>query len=244
MNLTDIEYLYQLMDKQGFKHFAIYDHKRNPMRDQGNPDYTVSDAKDDLQNFLKYNSGVFIVEFRNSKTNAPSSKNYSFTIDNFKSEKPEQSGLGSFGGGGDLMEVIKAKDDRIEKLQSEMFANMISSTQRMHELQLEALRNEMKNSNGGNDKMLETAMTALSGMFGGGAGIGLSGLDTLDLEPVTKQTENNMPIMDDNRRKINAAVVSLMANDSSFADNITKLAELCQDNPMIYNMAISKLKDL
>ena len=242
MNLTDIEYLYQLMDKQGFKHFAIYDHKRNPMRDQGNPDYTVSDAKDDLQNFLKYNSGVFIVEFRNSKTNAPSSKNYSFTIDNFKSEKPEQSVLGSFGGGGDLMEVIKSKDERIEKLQSEMFANMISSTQRMHELQLEALRNEMKNSNGGNDKMLETAMTALSGMFGG-ANVGLSGIDTLELEQV-KQTENKAPIMDDNRKKINAAVVSLMNNDNEFADNITRLAELCQENPMIYKMAIAKLKDI
>ena len=56
------------------------------------------------------------------------------------------------------------------------------------------------------------------------------------------RTENNM--VDDTKRKINIAVVRLIQNDPEFANNISKLADLCEDNPMIYKMAISKLENL
>ena len=35
-----------------------------------------------------------------------------------------------------------------------------------------------------------------------------------------------------------------MDGDSEFAENISKLEDLCENNPMIYKMAISRLENL
>jgi hypothetical protein len=80
-------------------------------------------------------------------------------------------------------------------------------------------------------------------MFGGGSNIALSGFDTMDL-PVMETTKTNTikPMVDDNRQKINNAVVRLIKADKNFADNISKLADIADENPLIYNMAISKLQ--
>lgn len=241
MNLTNIKYLYDLMDKEGFTYFTVYDSKGSPMRDQCNESYSVEDAKADLSQFLEYNSGVFRVEFRRTKTNSPSTKNYSFTIDNFKQEEPIQ-GIGNSDMGTDYMSVIRAKDEKIDKLQSEMFANMMAAMNKQHELQVENLRKEMKDADGGNDALMQTAISALSGMFGGGSNIALSGLDTMDIP--TNTTINNTNMVDDKKKMINNAVVRLMKGDKDFAENISKLADLCDENPLIYNVAIGKLKAL
>ena len=249
MNLTNIKYLYDLMDKEGFTFFTIYDSKGSPMRDQCNPSYTVDDAKNDLSQFLEYNSGVFRVELRRTKQNNSTTKNYSFTIDNMKSDREDSMPMGNVGADMDYMSVIRAKDDKIDKLQSEMFANMMAAMNKQHELQVEALKNEYKNANGGNDQLMQSAISALSGMFGG-SNIGLSGIDTLS-SPVVEEKKhtvnnniNDNKMIDDEKKIINSAVVRLMNNDKDFANNITKLADLCEGNPLIYKMAIAKLEAL
>lgn len=243
MNLTNIKYLYDLMDKEHFTFFTIYDSKGSPMRDQCNENYSVDDAKADLNQFLEYNSGVFRVEFRRTKANHANTKNYSFTIDNLKSEVEEQP-MGSTGMGMDYMSVIRAKDEKIDKLQSEMFANMMAALNKQHELQLDALKKEMKTADGGNDALMQTAISALGGMFGGGANIGVSGIETLETPTAPTQNINTEPMVDDKRKKVNNAVVRLMKSDKDFAEHITKLADLCDENPLIYNVAINKLKAL
>lgn len=244
MNLTNIKYLFDLMDKEGFTYFTIYDSKGSPMRDQTNESYSVQDAKDDLTQFLDYNSGVFRVEFRRTKQNTPSTKNYSFTIDNMKPDVDDSiQGIGNYDSGIDYMAVIRDKDAKIDKLQSEMFANMISAMNKQHELQMEALRKEMKNAEGGNDQLMQTALQTLSGMFGG-SNIGLSGIETMAQPTQTNKTNNNSKLMDDEKKAINQAVVRLMKGDENFAKNITKLADLCDENPLIYKMAISKLDSI
>mgnify|MGYP005991780391 CR=1 FL=1 len=244
MNLTNIKYLFDLMDKEGFTYFTIYDSKGSPMRDQTNESYSVQDAKDDLTQFLDYNSGVFRVEFRRTKQNTPSTKNYSFTIDNMKPDFDDSiQGIGNYDSGIDYMAVIRDKDAKIDKLQSEMFANMISAMNKQHELQMEALRKEMKNAEGGNDQLMQTALQTLSGMFGG-SNIGLSGIETMAQPTQTNKTNNNSKLMDDEKKAINQAVVRLMKGDENFAKNITKLADLCDENPLIYKMAISKLDSI
>ena len=231
------------MDKEKFTFFTVYDSKNSPMRDQCNENYTVQDAKDDLEQFLQYNSGVFRVEFRRTKANTATTRNFSFTIDNLKVEQRESvTGIGSMDGGSDYMSIISAKDEKIEKLQSEMFANMMAAMAKQHELQMEALKTNL-NKDTGNDALMQTAITAISGMFGGGSNIALSGFDTMDL-PVMETTKTNTikPMVDDNRQKINNAVVRLIKADKNFADNISKLADIADENPLIYNMAISKLQ--
>jgi hypothetical protein len=243
MNLTNIKYLYDLMDKEGFIFFTIYDSKGSPMRDQTNESYSVEDSKADLNQFLEYNSGVFRVEFRRTKANHASTKNYSFTIDNFIQDEPIQ-GIGNPNQGTDYMSVIRAKDEKIDKLQSEMFANMMAAMNKQHEMQIETLKSEMKNADGGNDALMQTAISALGGMFGGGgaSNVALSGLDTLEIPETKINTSNGM--VDDTKKTINNAVVRLMKGDKEFAENISKLADLCDENPLIYNLAIGKLKAL
>ena len=247
MNLTNIKYLYDLMDKEKFTFFTVYDSKNSPMRDQCNENYTVQDAKDDLEQFLQYNSGVFRVEFRRTKANNANTKNYSFTIDNLRSEQREDvTGIGSFDGGADYMSIINSKDEKIEKLQSEMFANMMAAMSKQHELQMEALKNNLKKDTG-NDALMQTAITAITGMFGGGSNIALSGFDSMELPVMeTNKTNTNTEdtMVDDNKRKINSAVVRLIKADKDFAENITKLADIADENPLIYSMAISKLKSI
>ena len=244
MNLTNIKYLYDLMDKEKFTFFTVYDSKNSPMRDQCNENYTVQDAKDDLEQFLQYNSGVFRVEFRRTKANTATTRNFSFTIDNLKQEQREPvTGIGNMEGGTNYMSIISAKDDKIEKLQSEMFANMMAAMAKQHELQMESFKSSL-NKDTGNDALMQTAITAISGMFGGGSNIALSGFDTMDL-PVMETTKTNTikpMLVDDNRQKINNAILRLMKADRDFASNITKLADIADENPLIYNMAISKLQ--
>lgn len=230
------------MDKEHFTFFTIYDSKGSPMRDQCNENYSVDDAKADLSQFLEYNSGVFRVEFRRTKANHANTKNYSFTIDNLKSEVDEQP-MGNTGMGMDYMAVIRAKDEKIDKLQSEMFANMMAALNKQHELQMDNLKNEMKKADGGNDALMQTAISALGGMFGGGSNIGVSGIDTIETPTEIKHT-NTETMVDDKNKQINNAVVRLMKGDKDFAEHITKLADLCDENPLIYNVAIQKLKAL
>ena len=246
MNLTNIKYLYDLMDKEKFTFFTVYDSKNSPMRDQCNENYTVQDAKDDLEQFLQYNSGVFRVEFRRTKANTATTRNFSFTIDNLKVEQRESvTGIGNMDGGSNYMSIISAKDEKIEKLQSEMFANMMAAMSKQHELQMEAMKTELSKDKG-NDGLITAAMGALSGMFGtgGGSNIALSGFDTMELPPIETTKKITEPMVDDNRQKINNAVVRLMKSDLNFASHISKLADLADESPLIYNMAISKLDAL
>jgi len=146
----------------------------------------------------------------------------------------------------DMMAIIRAKDEKIDSLQSEMFANMMAAMTKQHELQLKNLEQSYAKADDGNDALMQTAISALSGMFGGGANIGVSGLDTVTPEiqetQIHKTTENNM--VDDKRKKINNAVVRLIEGDLDFAENISKLADLCENNPMIYKMAIQRLDQI
>jgi hypothetical protein len=244
MNLTNIKYLYDLMDKEKFVFFTVYDSKSSPMRDQCNENYTVEDAKEDLEHFLKYNSGVFRVEFRRTKANHAATKNFSFTIDNIKQDARENvAGIGNVEGGStDYMSIISSKDDKIEKLQSEMFANMMAAMSKQHEMQMENMKSSLSKDTG-NDAIMQTAITAISGMFGGGGNMALSGFDSMEMPTIeTTKTNTNKPMIDDSKQKINNAVVRLIRADKGFADNISLLADMAEENPLIYSMAIEKLK--
>ena len=232
------------MDKESFTFFTVYDSKGSPMRDQCNEAYSVDDAKEDLQQFLQYNTGVFRVEFRRTRANNQQTKNYSFTIDNFKQEE-EDKPMGSvmMGGNNDYVSIITAKDERIGQLQEQMYSEMVANMNKQHEMQLEALKAEGANKNGSNDALIQAALSAITGMFGSQQ-IGVSGIDTLEMPAMVEQTENNNNSMDDKTKKINNAVVRLIRGDKNFAEHITKLANLCDENILIYNMAIAKLNNI
>jgi hypothetical protein len=182
MNLTNIKYLYDLMDKESFIFFTIYDSKGSPMRDQCNEAYSVEDAKEDLQQFLHYNVGVFRIEFRRTKSNTQQTKNFSFTVDNFKQEEVEKPiGNVMMGGGNDYVNIITAKDERIGQLQEQMYSEMVANMNKQHEMQLNALKAEGASKNGGNDALIQAALSAITGMFGSQQ-IGVSGIESAEMQ--------------------------------------------------------------
>lgn len=240
MNLTNKKYLFDLMQKENFVFFAIYNTQGSIMRDQNNEAYTQEEAVQDLQNFFEYNSGLFRIDFRRTRTITPRTIVHSFTVEN--SFEPEEKGIGNVDPtnmNSSLMEVIREKDQKIERLQTESLAQIISGIQKTNELQMELLRTELKNKSGGNDEMLmQAAMTTLGGLFGG-SNIGVSGFDSVETAAPTPAAN-----MDPAKQKINSAVVRLMKVDSNFADHISKLADLAEKNMAMYSMAISQLKNL
>lgn len=61
--------------------------------------------------------------------------------------------------------------------------------------------------------------------------------------PVGSPNINGLPENNIHQR-INAAIKILYANDKNFIENLEKLATIAQNNPLIYQIAISKLKEL
>lgn len=57
-------------------------------------------------------------------------------------------------------------------------------------------------------------------------------------------SENDSTDLDNDKLRINQAVIKLIKLDPNFADNIERLAELAQNNPQVYQMAIQQLNNL
>ena len=229
------------MDKDKLVFFTIYDAKGSPMRDQCNDSYSLGDAKEDLEQFLDNNKGVFRVEFRKTKGNSPTTKNFSFTVDN-QQELQRENSIGNTFAGYDQMGAMSSKDNEISTLRNQILADSIASMNKLHEMQMKMLRKELKSGDGDNAALMQAGISALTSMFGGQS-VGVSGLGSIEGLTEVKENNNNKT-MDQEKIKINIAVVILMKNDPNFAEHITALANLCENNSIVYNMAISKLKDL
>lgn len=243
MNVTKISYLFDLMETEGFKFFTISDSRGSIMLDQSNTSLSPESARDYLKNFLDHNSGTFVVEFRRHQTKQSNSRTFTYTIDNRDSSNANDNvGIGSLGlGGMDVFGIIREKDEKIDGLNRELFTQMIGSLNKQNEMQMELLKKNLNKDTKG-DAVLQTAIAAIQSLFGQGVGqVGLSGFDGLQ-EQTTQQPMSNG--IDETRARINKSVVTLMQNDANFADNIEALARLATEQPMVYKMAVERLKDI
>ena len=78
----------------------------------------------------------------------------------------------------------------------------------------------------------QAALTALTGLFGGGGGVNINGI-------------GDAPVMESlTTTKLNAAINKLMKLDYNFVANIEKLAELAENKPTLYKMAVNQLMNL
>jgi hypothetical protein len=98
------------------------------------------------------------------------------------------------------------------------------------DLKLEMLKSQSANPNSAFD---QAALTALTGLFGGGGGgININGI-------------GDAPVMESlTTTKLNAAINKLMKLDYNFVANIEKLAELAEQKPTLYKMAVNQLMNL
>jgi hypothetical protein len=79
----------------------------------------------------------------------------------------------------------------------------------------------------------QAALTALTGLFGGGSNVSINGLGDA---PVMEQTETT--------RRLNVAITKLLKLDNNFVSNLEKLSKLAESKPAIYKMAVAQLMNL
>lgn len=237
--MTRPEYIYQIMRDEKRPYFTITDQKDNCLRTHlDNPD--VEHAILQLQDFLKWNEGVFTICIRNTpKAINGRDKGLVYTFSNslFANEikerpKDQVPGIsGPFANpsalyGFDPMQKVMELMAENNRLSQEIVRTSLKND-------MAALEERLKNKDG-DGAFQAMAMNALSGLFtsGMGAKVGLSGI-------------GDQPIQEDDKRaKINNAVVRLIKADANFADNISKLADLAEKSPFIYKMAIEKLNSM
>lgn len=240
--MTRPEYIFQLMRDENRPYFIITDQKDNQLRTHlDNPD--VEHAILQLQDFLKWNEGVFTICIRNTpKAVNGRDKGLIYTFSNslmaneIKDRPKDQiTGIGSpFSNpsalyGFDPMQKVMELMGEINRLNQENIRVQFKND-------LEAMEKRLKDKDG-DSAFQGAAVNMLAGLFapgalGAGAKVGLSGV-------------GDAPIpADDAKTKINNAVVRLIKLDPNFAENIAKLADLAERSPMIYKMAISQLNSM
>ncbi len=239
--MTKPEYIYQLMRDENRPYFTITDQKDNCLRTHlDNPD--VEHAILQLQDFLKWNDGVFTICMRQTpKAINGRDKGLVYTFsnslmanearDNAQNKVPV-TGIGSVFTnpsqiyGFDPMQKVMELMSENNRLSQEIVRSSLKND-------MAALEERLKSKDDGG-AFQEVAVKAIAGLFGAGmpgAKVGLAGLGDDPIDP------------NDKKSKINNAVVRLIKVDPNFADNIAKLADLAENKPAIYNMAIGQLNN-
>lgn len=240
MNLTTKDYVFDQITKNGFTYYAIYDHKGNITRNQTNDNFRPQDAIEDLTSFFNNNSGLFKLVFRNGKTIPRAGSGaylYTFYVQN---NGQMVQGIGSNGqpqiaDSYGMLGMVRELQARTEQQSKENFAQMIAGIEKQNELQIQLLKEQMKNKGGNDDTvLLQTITTALGSIFGGGS-MAMTGFN--DAPPA----DQKISVDQDTKVRINRAITRLLAVDPNFANHIEKLADMAESNKPMYDTALQIL---
>ena len=247
MAKTNISYVYSLMEAQPeMVFFRISDGGDNVVYDQQNEEFTSERAMAELKRFFDNNEGVYSISLRNKRTKTGNGYREMgvYTVVNTRelpAQKQEvlmngfdnQVNNGAFGGSSDIQSLIaqmNRKDERIQELIQSNFIALMDEKNKQFDLKLEMLKKSTENPSSAFD---QAALTALTGLFGGGSNVSINGLGDA---PVMEQTETT--------RRLNVAITKLLKLDNNFVSNLEKLSKLAESKPAIYKMAVAQLMNL
>ena len=245
MAKTKLQYVYSLMEAQPeMIYFRISDGSDNVVYDQQNEGFNSEKAMAEVKRFFDNNEGVYSIVLRNKRTKVGNGYREmgTYTVFNTR-EVPVQKEVmlngfdnqvnnGAFGGSSDIQSLIaqmQKKDERIQELIQSNFLALMDEKNKQFDLKLEMLKKETANPNSAFD---QAALTALTGLFGGGGGVNINGLG----DAPVMETETN--------KRINAAITKLLKLDYNFVANLEKLCKLAEEKPTLYKMAVTQLMSL
>ena len=236
--MTNKEYILQQARDNQMKSFFIKDSRGNVVHQSDTPNSLEGKYKE-LENFLNNHTGVFEVQLRNTagKGMFPPAKQFpSLLIGEYsvmleKREEPKISGL-DFMGGINGFEIMRSYEnekqslkDQISELKMQMLLDKQNSEMRIRELENQL--NTAKSS----DAKIMGYLSKFSDVISPVSSRPING---------TGETTTATP----QKEKIIKAVNKLMAIDDNFADNITKLAELAEKSPAVYQQAQTMLNSM
>jgi hypothetical protein len=225
-------------------YFRISDGSDNVVYDQQNEGFNSEKAMAEVKRFFDNNEGVYSIVLRNKRTKVGNGYREmgTYTVFNTR-EVPVQKEIamngfdnqvnnGAFGGSSDIQSLIaqmQKKDERIQELIQSNFLALMDEKNKQFDLKLEMLKKETANPNSAFD---QAALTALTGLFGGGGGVNINGL-------------GDAPVMEnETTKRLNTAITKLLKLDYNFVANLEKLCKLAEEKPTLYKMAVTQLMNL
>jgi hypothetical protein len=228
--IKDPTYITDKMQSDKLQFYQILDNDGKTIIDENDDkEIGVDEATKRVSDIFERIRGTFIVKLSNKnkseKATGGSIRNLTFTtkINENGTTTPVQ-GIGAINS--NTIAEIEAKLE-------EKYAQKFESFKREQDLlrRIEKLEEEKQEPD-----MLEKYAPYIQGLFGlinQAPGVPLNGSPNIN-----GPAESN-PI----HSRINAAIKILYANDKNFVNNLEKLADIAQNKPLVYAIAIEKLKE-
>jgi hypothetical protein len=228
--ITDPNYIIEKMVADKLPYYQVIDTDGRTVIDENeNPEVDVHQASKRLMDLFERISGTFSIVL-SSKTKQEKGAGGPQRNLRLTTKIGNSYNNNSVNGIGAVSNTPKIEDieARLEAKYKEQF------DAKMREIELLRRIEKLEEEKNAPDDIEKYApiIQAIAGIFGGGA-VPLNGSPNIngpgDVNPVFS--------------RINAAVKILYSNDKNFVENLEKLAQIAQNKPFIYSMAISKLKE-
>ena len=224
--ITNIEKIFEIMEREKMRCYTVVGADRNLMFKNMDVDITIAEAINRLRSDLKSVEGLVTVKINekpaNMGGNTRNFHTFEIVLGTAQANAPQQQINGV--GGLSREDVDRAVQENTERL----------LIQFQKDQEIERLKRELKEAKEGSplDNIIGSLAPILMQKFGGGAPAIAGVTDT------PEQTDQAMQ-----RQQINQAFNRLVLVDPNFAEHITLLADLAENNPQMYKMAINQLKN-
>jgi hypothetical protein len=228
--ITDPNYIIEKMVADKLPYYQVIDTDGRTVIDENeNPEVDVHQASKRLMDLFERISGTFSIVL-SSKTKQEKGAGGPQRNLRLTTKIGNSYNNNSVNGIGAVSNTPKIEDieARLEAKYKEQF------DAKMREIELLRRIEKLEEEKNAPDDIEKYApiIQAIAGIFGNGA-VPLNGSPNIngpgEVNPVFS--------------RINAAVKILYSNDKNFVENLEKLAQIAQNKPFIYSMAISKLKE-
>lgn len=238
--MTNKDYILQQARDNQMKSFFIKDSRGNVVHQSDTPNSLEGKYKE-LENFLNNHTGVFEVQLRNTagKGMFPPAKQFpSLLIGEYsvmleKREEPKISGFDFMNGinGFEIMRTYENEKQALKDQLSELKMQMILDKQNA-EMKIRELENQLNQAKSSDAKIMGY-LSKFSDV-----------ISPVSSRPINGINQDTTTAPNPQKEKIIAAVNKLMALDDNFAENITKLADLAERSPAIYQQAQTMLNSM
>lgn len=220
--LRDPEYLYNQMKRHGMKFFQVKDAAGRTLTQMDDTERPMDLAVRDLQEFFEFNTGLFTVKIQETNFRGQGGNRQGWTYEiKIGEDTPNRSAAPVITG------ISSAE---IEQRLADQEARMRKEFE--YQQKIKILEDKLE-ENEQADPMAERILTVLTQIF-----------STPAHAPAISGDPAQPATVDEKRQRLNAAVKKLLAADPDFIQHIEQLAQLAQDKPGIYQMAVEQLKQL
>ena len=248
--MTNKDYILQQARDNQMKSFFIKDSRGNVVHQSDTPNSLEGKYKE-LESFLNNHTGVFEVQLRNTagKGMFPPAKQFpSLLIGEYsvmleKKEEPKISGM-DFMSGISGFEIMRSYESEKQAL-NDKYNNLLMEKMRM-EQKYEKMLSEKDNIIREKENQLSQAKSSDAKIMGYLSKFSdvISPVSSRPINGTGSESYDTTTAASPQKEKIIQAVNKLMAIDDNFADNITKLAELAEKSPAIYQQAQTMLNSM